>query len=45
VRITGSKIGTTIGIVSKVEMVKGTRTSSPRISKTRIKRKMTRKYP
>jgi hypothetical protein len=42
VRITGSKIGIIIGIVSKDEMVKGT--SSPRNSKTKIKRKMTRRY-
>jgi hypothetical protein len=42
VRIPGGKIGITIGIVSKDGMVKGT--SSPRISKTKIKKKMTRRY-
>jgi hypothetical protein len=42
VRITGSKIGITIGIISKDKMVKGI--SSPRMLKTKIKRKMTRRY-
>jgi hypothetical protein len=41
-RIPGSKIGIAIGNVSKDGMVKGT--SNPRISKTKIKRKMARRY-